>query len=310
MKWTKCANLPTPMRNAHATVINDILYVGGGLCTIGNDHYYIFSYKLTDDQWRRLPFLPYCYGVPTNINNKISYIGGYDPFTSSSTNEVITLENSKWITQYPNMIVARQLHAAIMCQHYIIVAGGMGKDLSTLDTIEVFNCSNYEWSILSTRLPKPMKVINATTCNQSIIIAGYDIDENHSSNSAFIISIDTLTEEKDSLTSSTSEVNNKWSEIFHTPYWNATIIPKTFPPVVVGGQNVQGKVVDNIFLYDDSSDSWRTISSLPIKCAGATVAAINNVIIIAGGVTDYNNSEAINAISLTSVVSGKLQLCN
>ena len=74
MKWTKCANLPVPMRYARATVINDTLYIGGGVCATAKDQYLMFSYKLTNDQWRMLPVLPQYYGVPTNINTLVVLI--------------------------------------------------------------------------------------------------------------------------------------------------------------------------------------------------------------------------------------------
>ena len=298
------------MRVAHATVINDTLYIGGGLCTTGNDDYLMFSYKLIDDQWRMLPVLPQCYGVPTNINNDISYIGGADRSTKRSTNKVITLLNNQWTIQYPNMTTARHRHAVVSYQHYTIVAGGEGEDGSTLDTIEVFNCNNYQWTILSTHLPQPMKNINATTCNQSFIIAGYHgADDNY--NGTFIITMDSLvgTEQEHSL-SSTSEHDNKWSQLCPTPYWNTTIVPNTTPPVIIGGRDQQGKTVNNISLYDDSSNSWRTVSSLPISCAKATVATINNIMIVAGGYTDASTRETANATTLTSVVLGQLELCD
>ena len=312
MKWTKCTNLPVPTRFAHATVINDTLYIGGGHCTTVNDEYLMFSYKLIDDQWRMLPVLPQRYGVPTNINNDISYIGGADRSTNTSTNKVITLLNNQWTIHYPNMTTARCDHAVVSYQHYTIVAGGEGEDGSTLDTIEVFNCNNYQWTILSTHLPKPMKFINATTCNQSFIIAGYDGADDDSVNGTFIITMDSLvgTEAENSFTSSTSEHGNKWSELCSTPYWNTTIVPNTTPPVIIGGRDQQRKTVNNISLYDDSSNSWRTVSSLPISCARATVATINNIMIVAGGYTDGSTIETINATTLTSVVLGQLELCD
>ena len=177
------------MRLAHATVINDTLYIGGGQCTTANDDYLMFSYKLIDDQWRMLPVLPQRYGVPTNINNDISYIGGHDRSTKRSTNKVITLLNNQWTIQYPNMTTARCYHTVVSYQHYTIVAGGVGEDGSTLDTIEVFNCNNYQWTILSTHLPLPMKVINATTCNQSFIIAGFAGADGRSNSGTFIITM-------------------------------------------------------------------------------------------------------------------------
>ena len=309
MKWMKCSNLPIPMRRACATVINDTLYIGGGHCTTVNDDYLMFSYKLIDDQWRMLPVLPQCYGVPSNVNNDISYIGGYDRSTGTSTNKVITLLNNQWTVQYPNMTTARHNHAVVSHQHYTIVAGGDDEDGSTLDTIEVFNCNDYQWTILSTHLPQPMKHINATTCNQSFIIAGYTGTDGNIYSGTFIITINNLvgTEQKHSLT---SEHDNKWSELCHTPYWHTAIVPNTIPLVITGGLDQQGKTVNNISLYDDSSDSWRTVSSLTISCARATVATINNIMIVAGGYTDGGTTETINATTLTSVVLGQLELCD
>ena len=311
MKWTKCSNLPIPMRFAKAIVINDTLYIGGGTCTTTNNDYSMFSYKLTDDQWIRLPLLPQCFGVPTNINNELSYIGGLDYSTKRSTNKVITLCNDYWITPYPNMVVGRQLHAAVSYQHYIIAAGGVDEDLSTLDTIELFNCNDHQWTLVSTHLPLTMKFINATTCNQSFVIAGYDGADGGTYNGTFIITMDSLvgTKQQQSLTSSTSEDDNKWSQLYKTPYFNTAIVPNTSPPVIIGGSK-QGKTVNNIFLYDHSSDSWRTVSTLPISCAGATVATINDTIIVAGGFTDSSTRETTNATTLTSVVLGQLELCD
>ena len=297
------------MRGAKATVINDTLYIGGGSCTTVNDDYSMFSYKLTDDQWIRLPLLPQCYGVPTNINNELSYIGGMDYSTKRSTNKVITLRNDHWITPYPNMVVGRNNHAVVSYQHYIIVAGGVDEDWSTLDTIELFNFNDHQWTIVSTRLPQPMQYINATTCNQSFIIAAHVAASGYSSNATYIITMDSLveTEKQQSLTSSTSENNNKWSELFHTPYWGSAIVPNTSPPVIIGGYDNQRKAVNNISLYDDSSDSWRTVSTLPIRCARATVATINDTIIVAGGYTDRSTIETT---TLTSVMLAQLELCD
>ena len=311
MKWTKCSNLPVAMRSAKATVINDTLYIGGGDCTTANDNYFMFSYKLIDDQWMRSPLLPQCYGVPTNINNELCYIGGRDYSTSRRTNKVITLQYDHWVTKYASMITARVGHAVVTYQHYTIVAGGEGEDRSTLDTIEVFNCNNNQWTMLSIHLPQPMRTINATTCNQSFIIAGYSSADYNVNKGTYIITMDSLVgADQQFLTSSTSEDDNKWSELCPTPYWKTAILPNTSPPVIIGGYDNQRKAVNNISLYDDSSNSWRTVSSLPISCTQATVATINDVIIVAGGCTDVSTMKTANATTLTSVVLGQLELCD
>ena len=310
MKWTKCANLPVAMRYARATIINDDLFIGGGEHKTVNDIYYMFSYKLKDDQWMRLPLLPQCAGVPTNINNELCYTGGRDFSTGNSTNKVITLQCDQWIVKHSNMKTARYHHAVVSYQHYTFVAGGMGQHGSTLNTIEVFNCYNNQWTILSTHLPLPMSLINATTCNQSFIIAGYDGANGCNSSGTFIISMDSLIgADQQSLTSSTSNADNKWSELEPTPYWSAAFVPNISPPIIIGGTN-RSKAVNKITLYDDSSGIWKTVSSLPISCSGVTVATINDVIIVAGGCTNDRTMEIANANTLTSVVLGQLELCD
>jgi len=294
------------MRWAYTTVINDTLFIGGGYCPTINDQYFMFSYKLSDDQWKKLPVLPQCRGVPTNIDNQLSCIGGRDYSTSKSTNKVITLQDGHWTTVYPNMIEAREDHAVVSYQQYTIVAGGVGEDQSTLNNIEVFNCKNYQWTIVPTHLPQPMRTISATTCNQSFIITGFTGADGRGNNGTYIISMDSLvgTEQQHSLASSTSEDDNKlpWSELCHTPYWATAIVPNTSPPVIIGGHDKYGKAVNNIILYDDSSNSWSTVSSLLTNRVAATVATIgNNAIIVAGGLTDRSSRETANATTLTEV---------
>jgi len=308
--WRKCSNLPVAMAYAHATVINDTLYIGGGSCPTGNDDYFMFSYKMTDNQWKRLPILPQCYGVPTSIDNQLSYVGGFDFSASRSTNKVITFKDDHWTIVYPEMKEAREWPAVVSYQNYTIVAGGEGKDQSTLDTIEVFNCNDKQWTVVSTHLPHPMMNISATICNQSFIITGYTGADGKCYNGTYIITMDSLVEtEQHSLTSSTSEDNNKWNELFNTPYRNTTNVPNTSPPLTIGGDDEQCKAVDKISLYDDSSNSWKTVSLLPISCARATVTTINNIIIVAGGYTDGKTYESANATSLASVWLGQLETC-
>lgn len=299
-----CSDLPVAMRSAHSTIINETLYIGGGFCSTISDEYLMFSYNLTDDKWERLPVLPQCYGVPANINNELSVVGGYDFSTSNPTNKIITLLDNQWIMHYPNMKEERMHHALVSHQHYTIVAGGVGKDQPLLDTIEVFNCNNYQWTIASTKLPDLMKNISMTICNQSFVITGYTDGDDNSYDETFTISVDSLIETKQP-EFHTSQDDHKWSELCHTEYWNTSMVPNTYPPVIIGGDDEEFKAVKNISLYDKSSDSWRTISQLPISCAGATVTAVNNTMIITGGYTDGKD---IDATMLTSVMLGELEL--
>ena len=295
------------MLSAYATIIDDVLYIGGGVCPDDNDMFYIFMYELKENKWTRLPTrLPQCYGVVVNINNKLSIIGGLDHTTHYPTNKVLTLQDHQWTSLYGDMNSTRNWPAVLPHHQYTIVAGGKsGKDGVVVDTIEVFDGD--QWTISKTCLPQPMWRISATTCNNSLIIAGFSTADGYRNNRVYITTIDNII---DHSTTSSSVDDNKWTKLADTPYWKTTIVPHTTPPVIVGGHDKQYNPTDDIMAYDDSTNSWRTVSHLPIKCSSTTILSLPHSIIMAGGVTDNSTIETRDATSLTSVMIGELVECD
>jgi len=301
IKWTKCADLPVPVRVAYSTIIDDVMYIGGGVCPHGNDQLHIFMYQLKENKWSRLPTpLPHYGGVVVNINNNLTVIGGKD-HNNRPTNKVLTLQDDQWTSLYGHMNSARHRPAVLPHHHYtIIVAGGRSDHKVVVDSIEVFD--GHQWTISKTCLPEPMSRISATTSNNSLIIAGYSDADGQRSSGVYITTIDDII---DHSTTSSSTDDNKWTPLARTPYWNTTIVPYTTPPVIVGGSK-QGNTTDDIMAYDDSTNSWRTVSSSPIKCCHTTILSLPHTIIMAGGYTDGRTTETANATSLTSVMVGEL----
>jgi len=307
IKWTKCHDLPVAMYLAYATIIDDVMNIGGGVCSDHNDDYYIFMYHLKENKWTRLPtHLVQRYGVVVNINNKLTVIGGRDFTTNRSTNKVLTLQDHHWISLYSDMNSARDRPLVTSHHQYTIVAGGVDHDDVVLDTIEMFNISTNQWTISKTCLPKPMWWISATTCNNSLVITGYHGKDDRCYNGVYITTMDNII---DHSTASSSDDHNKWTQLADTPYWKTTIIPHTTPPVIVGGEDQRRITTDDIMAYDDSTKSWRTVSSLPIKCRYTTIVTLPHTIIMAGGVTDNRTKETYTT-SLTSVMIGELVECD
>ena len=292
------------MRAAYATIIDDVMYIGGGDCPDHTDQFYIFMYHLKENKWTRLPTcLPQQGGVVVNINSKLTVIGGHDPTTGGSTNKVITLQDDHWTSLYSDMNSARCKPAVTSHHQYTIVAGGLDHDKVVLDNIEVFNISTNQWTINKTCLPEPMWFISATTCNNSLVITGFTGKDGCRYNGVYIITMDNII---DHSTTSSSTDDNKWTQLADTPCWRTTIIPHTTPPVIVGGEDQQDNTTDDIMAYDDSTNSWKNISSLSIKCCLTTIITLHNSIIMAGGCTDNRTDETRNATSLNSVMIGQL----
>ena len=294
---------------ASATVINSTLYITGGACPNDTRNIYnVYKYKLNKNQWSVLPPLQQYYGVLVNVNDQLTIIGGRDR-SNKPTNLVTTYDDNSWNNTYPNLSVARLEPAVVPYHQYVIVAGGEGDDDNVLDSIEVFDITKSHWMIVNTHLPEPMCRISATTCADSFTIVGYSTD-NIRSKGTFIIPIDDIIslpqQTQQSLTNSTDKDNTKWHQLAPAPYWKTALVPNTSPPVIIGGEDEQDNTVNDITIYDDTSNKWNKISSLPINCAWTTVAVINQSIIVMGGSSDTKTTETRNATALSDVNVGQL----
>ena len=303
------------MWGAYATVINSTLYITGGWCPNDNrNNFNVYKYEFDKDQWSVLPPLKQYYGVPVSINDQLTIISGRSSTPPhKAINWVVTFIDNIWENIYPNLSVARVMPAVVPYHQYVIVAGGLIDDGNILDSIEVFNITTSHWIIINAHLPQPMFRIFATMCADSIIIVGYANADNNRSNGTYMIAVDDIISKhqqtQQSLTSSTDNDNTQWHELADAPYWKTALVPNTSLPVIIGG-NKQGNTVNDITIYDDISNEWKKISTIPINCAYTTVAVINQSIIILGGSSDAKNNDTRDATALNDVNIGQLVLCD
>ena len=302
MDWTTRSSLPTAMWRAHATIINSIMYIGGGTCSDVMEMYNVYAYHFEEDRWDCLPPLQQYYGVPVNITEKLTIIGGCD-YTHKATNKVTAFSYNSWKNNiFPNLLMARLRPAVVSYKSKIIVAGGKDHDDKVHNNIEVLDITTLQWKIINIQLPEPMYAPSAAICDESLVIVGFTTEHMKRSNKTFLIDVDKVTTQPE-LTSYTGE-DNMWSSLADAPYYQTALTPSSYSLVIIGGSDKQGKTTNDITIYDDVTKSWRRVSSLPLHCAWATATIINNQIIVAGGCMDTVTNETCNAASLTSVVMG------
>lgn len=298
------------MYGAYATVINLTLYVCGGWCPKESSNIYnVYKYESDKDQWSVLPRLEQYYGIPVNINDQITIVGGKHTTTKKPTNLVVTFCDKKWNDIYPDLSVARVEPAVLPCHHCVIVAGGKSDNNALLDSIEVLDIAKSHWVLVSTHLPQPMYNISATMCDDSFTIVGYCYKGGGRSRNAFTIHIDEIVSQEESVSSSVDENSSKWHKLSDAPYWFTVVVPNTSPPILIGGSDEQRNTVNDVTLYDNASNNWKKISSLPISCAFTTVGVINQSILVMGGASDAKTSKSYDASVLTDVHAGQLVLC-
>lgn len=302
------------MYGAFAIVINSTVYITGGRCpndTMGK--YKVYKYELNNNQWSDLPDLQQCNGIPVNINDHLTIIGGKHSTTKKPTDLVTTYSDDSWNNTYPNLSVPRYEPAVVPYNQCIIVGGGKSDDNTITDSIEIFDISESHWITVNTRLHEPMYNVYASLCGDSFAVMGYTYEVNgkiERSKNTLIIPVDEIVSHQQDLQAindSTVDNNAKWQKLADISYWFTVPVPNASPPIIVGGHDEPGNTVDDITMYDDAGKSWKKIESLPFKRSFTTVVVVNQCIIVMGGCSDVKNSQkTCDATALTDVKIGKL----
>ncbi|XP_065906644.1 kelch-like protein 3 [Dysidea avara] len=310
IKWTQLANLPAPMYSARVTVQDKKVYVAGGGSPVDDATHQVYVYDVNTDHWDQLPPSSHCYGIPHIIGRMLTIIGGYLSATMMATNKVSTFDeaNQTWTYYYPNLLSVRDRPGVVTHLEHVIVAGGgkfVNNTLVLQDDIEILNwMKRSHWQKVSVNLPVPMTAFTPIITDDQLLIVGYVAANKKHNKNAYKIPVDDITRSGDQQQTSPT----KW--ITSATHYNTALVPSSSPPVVVGGQDQSGTTpTSDIKMYDDSSKSWKNISSLSSARSEVAIAAVNNnAIIVIGGYSKGDSGVNAMSSSLTTVELGQAQL--
>ena len=202
------------------------------------------------------------------------------------TNKVSTFDETSqtWKPYYPDLLSVRSKPGVVTHLEHVIVAGGGNTATVVQDDIEVLNwVENSRWRKVSINLPVPMYDFTPIIADDHYVIVGYYDADMKTNRSAYKIPVNEITRLGDQ--QQTSDTPTKWITMTSATHWDTALVPSSSPPVVVGGQDQSGTTSD-IKMYDDSSKSWKNISSLSSGRSSVAIAAVsNNAIIVIGGYT-------------------------
>ena len=148
-----------------------------------------------------------------------------------------------------------------------------------------------------------MAYISLTIADDLLYIAGYTQSDKKRSNKAYQIAIDKITSSVAQPPTSGQTV--QWTTIPSTPHYKTAIVPNSYPPVIIGGDDLQ---------YDTTADvamlkqSWSKVASLSSPRIAVAVVPINcDSILVIGGTTGGNTVEEAKANSMTMVEKGMVK---
>ena len=308
IKWTQLANLPAPVFDAYVTVQDKKVYVAGGDSLV-DDCDKVYVYDVNTDHWDQLPPLCHYFGVPHIIVGKLAIIGGRLSATDEMTNKISTFDetNQTWISYYPDLLSIRSRPGVVTHLEHVIVAGGVKSVNDTpvvQDDIEILNwMKNSCWQKVSIKLPVPMAQFTPIISDDHLLIVGYVSANIRRIANAYKMPVDDITRSGDQ--QNTSHTSTKWITMTNDTHWYTALVPSSSPPVVVGGED-QSATTSDIKMYDDSSKSWKNISSLSSARSHVAIAAVNsNAIIVIGGSTKGGSEVDRNSSIVTTVELGQ-----
>ena len=299
LTWKKCADLPSPMYGASAVLHKENVYVMAGSAPQREAHYYMYSCHINNNEWSRLPPPGQYRGIIQIINDQLTVIGGCDNDTKKVTNKVSTFDNNSnnWIRYYPDLLKPRSKPGVVTYEDHVIVLGG-GEGGS--DDIEVLNWTQpLHWMKSNIKLPKPMWTPSLTISHDQLYIVGCTTSGGRSSR-AYQLTINSIISSIGQ--PPTSGQSNNWNTLPYTPHYDIALLPQSYPPVIIGGSDIQGVPTSDVAVLDITKNTWNRVASLSTPRTLVAVVPISHDSILIIGGTKGGDSVQANKTSCVSTV--------
>ena len=250
-----------------ATSIGTMAFFNPGLTSI------VYIYDSTAKDWSELPHCLHCGFTLVAIDNMVTAVGGnQDLYTPGSA--LLSFSNGKWVELYPPMPTKRCFPAAVCTSNYLVVVGGCGKALAT---VEIMDVTTLQWS---TSASLPVRVSSAASmaaCGDTIYHLGDD------TNRVYWCSLKSLLHFSKQNVANPQQTSTVWKRASDLPVSRSTAVTLCGQLVSVGGYDDSGEV-DAVYCYDSTMNKWRKVGKL-LSCKGlplATTLSGDKLIVVHG----------------------------
>ena len=231
---------------------------------IGHRSRTIYSYRLDKDKWKKHSECSHVNPGLVIINDLLTTVGGKEG--DRPTNKLCSWKGTKWVEMFPPMKTPREGPAVVHYGNYIIT---MGDDYE--ESVELLHIPSLLWSAV-TSLPRPLRDITATLCNNDIIIMDY-------MGYAYTISVTSLISATQLEGSST-----QWVSLPQCPvegYW---------PGPTLSSLSGQCLVVSRHGIFQLQDRQWVRIGHMSVPMYYCIACVVCDQMVVVGGTHDYSTS--------------------
>lgn len=138
-QWRSLAAKPTPVAETDAAIIQEKVYVPGGINNDGKAVRNLEAYDIQTDSWESLAPLPnpISRAAVVAFEGKLYVIGGWNNGIYSDKIYIYNIEDDQWIAG-PHLPSPRASTAATVMEGFIIIAGGENQDGLLSEVIKYF----------------------------------------------------------------------------------------------------------------------------------------------------------------------------
>ena len=271
--WRECASIPVELMVARITVINGIVYVGGGVADNDDDNYLVCTYNPMKDEWSALPPAPVRRFGVGRLNGKLVIVGGIYRDANRTTGDVHVFEEDtqQWVRPIPPMPTG--LFGSVVASHSssLVVCGET--DESSPATMFVYSSQSSQWH---SRSPPPLTFISflssAVVVNDTYYIAAgsegaWKSGSRLTSAAVFSIPLSTL------LDPNAPQDPSTWQRMPDTPHHTSHLAATGGRLLALGGlrnacdfesdEELASNLTTAVHAYCPATSSWVRIGDLP-----------------------------------------------
>ena len=260
LEWSEYRDMPVSVCDAHAVVLGNKIYIGGGKLYPG-PFFGLLICDFTEDSWNVLDTPTKLYAL-TTYQSRLVLIGGKD---LKATNLLWVLDEQHhadehdWVQPLPPMITERYKSSAISVGYHLFVAGGHGGTKShPLASVEVYD--GCKWRHVQS-LPRVYSWIKSTLHEGNWYLVGGTRQgrEVHYTSPESLLA---------TTYSNRAEKISVWKKLPDAPLKKSILTVFRNRLVAVGTEFYCSSA---IHAYSPSINSWVHVGDLPINCSCTAV---------------------------------------
>ena len=283
--WAECTPLPVHMRNPNCVLLQDKIYVGGGITRYGESNFSLFISSTDLNLWSQVTTPTRYYGLSTYLS-QVVLVGGKERDTDMVTNKLWTLKGGmNWQPSLPPMPTSRYLSSALNTgsPECLVVSGGVVRS-NALNIVEILK--DNEWSSVQP-LPKTCHCLKSILNKRRLyLMGGYE-----QGYSVFHCKLESLLNEN--YTREISHSIGLWSELkIHLEHSS----PLSFANQLISTGGYRGAFSSEICAYSPHTLSWLHVGNLPIELSmTATIVLPTGELVVLGGFSSSNSNRVFKA---------------